>query len=412
VNERPAARRWLAGALGVWVVGVLTFEPVAAAGVIATAVGVLAAPQLRAGIPSLGPGGWLRTFWLVAAFVGWALLAPTVAGRPPSATGALRVLDWVAVPFAAAAWGQLDASGRRAVLVAVGVTLFLSSAVAGLQHFGIWPPLESFESLRFTRIPFERVYEPVPSAERRFMGSGLAFHRLKFAHVGGLAALALLVAGLAARGRMRVLALAASFSAIFAIAVFAYARAASAAILASGVVAGALGWHRRRVAFAAGSALAVGALLLLAGITPVRQRFVSSVTATGSGDRHLLLAAGASVVRRHPWTGVGPGNFRAKDQVAADAPESLRTHPGKAHNQFLSMAAETGIPGALLFCGMLVALALRMKPSLPTGAFGLSALLFFGLLSLVHDPLFHAPLSMAIVLSAGVGLARAPETPR
>ena len=38
----------------------------------------------------------------------------------------------------------------------------------------------------WAKVPYARVYEPVPNAEGRFMGGGLAFHRLKFAEVTAL----------------------------------------------------------------------------------------------------------------------------------------------------------------------------------------------------------------------------------
>ncbi|HYX91955.1 MAG TPA: O-antigen ligase family protein, partial [Myxococcaceae bacterium] len=353
--------------------------------------------------------GWLVGFWPVGLFVLWALAAPSLAGHVPSATGIAQTLEWLAIPVAATAWSRMDGRGRAIVVGAVAATLLVSCAVAGLQHFGVWPPPDAFEPFRFTRIPFQRVYEPVPGMEGRFMGGGLAFHRLKFAHIGGLAALGLLVGGLRSRGRLRGLLLACAFAGIVSIAVFPYARAASAALLIAGVVAGVIASSRKRAAFAVGAALAAAALLLLASIAPLRERFLSSITPAGSGDRQVLLASGVAVVHSHPWTGIGPGNFRAMDHVGPDAADHLRTQPGKAHNQFLSMATEAGIPGALFFCAMLIGLARWMSGSSAPGAFGLSALVFFVLLSMVHDPLFQASFSMALILALGIGCARRVE---
>src|SRR5262249_57638826 len=82
-----------------------------------------------------------------------------------------------------------------------------------------------------TRIPFWRVYEPVAQADGRFMAGGLLFHRLKFAHVGGLAVLASCVLGLAARGALRALGLACALIGFVSVLEFPYARAASVALL-------------------------------------------------------------------------------------------------------------------------------------------------------------------------------------
>lgn len=396
-------RRWLAASLSLWAAGVLIQELVAVAGMAATALAVLvstALPRAREW------RGFVVPWWPLLAFVTWALLAPTVAGRPPSGTGVARTLDWMAVPIAAVAWKTLDARGRRIVLWTAGATFLVSCAVAGLQHFGVWPKPEAFDPLRFTRIPFDRVYERVPGTESRFMAGGLAFHRLKFAHVGGLVVLALVIAALRSQGRARVVAAGAAAVGFLSIALFPYARAATGTLLLACVLAGVLVHPRRARALAGGTALALLAVVLLASVAPLRERFVSGLTDRGSGDRRLLVEAGLTVAREHPLTGIGPGRFRAMDHVPSDAPDHVRTQVGKAHNQLLSMAAETGVPGALLFVGMLILIATRMRPATGHGAFGLSALAFFVLLSLVHDPLFQAPFSLAIVAALGVGAAK------
>jgi O-antigen ligase len=410
LTER-GCRAWLTAALAAWAVGTLTVEALAAAGMLGATLAVLATQ--RAAEPGQHSSGvdqraWLIGFWPVGLFVAWALLAPSVAGHPPSGTEVARTAQWMAVPVAATAWARMNGRARRVVLGAAGLTFVASCAVAGLQHFGVWPPLGAFEPFRFTRIPFERVYEPVSGATERFMAGGLAFHRLRFAHVGGIAVLALLVAALSTRGAARAAALVGAAVGIVAIAVFPYARAASAALLVACVVAGALAHPRRGWALGVGTLLAVFLVLAGAAIAPLRERFASSITASGSGDRHLLVSAGLAVVRKHPVVGLGPGNFRALEHVPIDAPEHLRAHRGKAHNQFVSVAAETGIVGALLFCVMLAALALRMRPETPHGVFGLAMLLFFVLLSLAHDPLFHSTFYSAFILALGIGCARRP----
>jgi O-antigen ligase len=81
-------------------------------------------------------------------------------------------------------------------------------------------------------------------------------------------------------------------------------------------------------------------------------------------------------------------------------------HPGKAHNQFLSMATEVGIVGLLLFLFLMGWMVKAMVPGSVEAAVGISALCFFCLLSLLHDPLFHAPFSMALALCLGVGMSR------
>jgi O-antigen ligase len=404
MNERTEAlERGLLVCLALWGVGCLALEPLASVGLAGCALGALWVAW-RGGVTARGA---LRAWAPLGAFLAWALLAPLVAGHPPSGTGVARALDLLGIPVAAVAVGQLsDARRVRLAWVLAGV-LLVSCAVAGLQHYGAWPRAEAFSSLAWTRLPFDRVYEPVPGAEGRFMGGGLLFHRLKFSHVGGLAVAFALGAGLRLEGRRRAAALGVAAVGFVSIALFPYARAA--------VVAGVavMGWvvlrglPRRTALWACVAVAGLGAVTV-AGNRPLRERFLTSSTAEGSGDRSALLETGLRALRAHPLAGVGLGRFQARRFATPDMPRQAREHPGKAHNQYLSVAAETGVPGALLFVALLVWLARRLSPSRPEGLGALGGLAFFALLSLLHDPLFHPQFSQALALVLGVGLSGPP----
>lgn len=67
--------------------------------------------------------------------------------------------------------------------------------------------------------------------------------------------------------------------------------------------------------------------------------------------------AGAEMAAAHPWLGVGLGNY-----AAAYPRYRLLRWPlalGHAHNFYLNMAAETGLPGMLIFVALLLAAALQ-----------------------------------------------------
>jgi O-antigen ligase len=156
----------------------------------------------------------------------------------------------------------------------------------------------------------------------------------------------------------------------------------------------------------------VGALLLLgaaAGISvavpSVRARFITSVTSEGSGEREALTTAGFNAIAHAPLTGVGLGRFRPGLYLPDDAPAQARTHPGKAHDQFVTIAAEAGVPAALLLVFALVAWLRRGLLELPRGALAVGATTLFILLSVLHDPLFHVESSLALMLALGAGLA-------
>jgi O-antigen ligase len=324
-----------------------------------------------------------------------------------------RLLDWVAVPAAAWALGRVGPRGARSLLWLAGGALLASCLAAGLQHFGLWPQPETLSALLHFKVSLYRVYEAIPGTEGRFMGGGLLFHRLKFAHVSALVVLVLLAFGLRAHGRQRLWALCAATAGLGAVLAFPYARAASVALLLSCVAVAVLGSPRRRLALVLGALLMTSAASFVMLRPSLRARFASSLTTEGSGGRLALLQAGVSALRTYPVAGTGAGRFRVGTWASADAPAVVREHPGKAHNQLLSLAAELGLPGLAFFLLLLASLIQRMRPSTPAGVAGLSALLFFLLLSLSHDPLFHAPFSMALVLVLGAGVrgSAAPDTP-
>jgi O-antigen ligase len=281
-----------------------------------------------------------------------------------------------------------------------------SCAVAAAQHFGWWPPASAFQTLRWTHIPFERVYESVPGSPDLFMGGGLLFHRLKFAHVTSLSVIAALVAGLAWKGWHRAVALSLAALGLLSVLEFPYARAASVALFLSCLLAPAISRLRQPRSMAALSAMVVLAVCLVVLGTPsLRRRFLSSSSSEGSGDRSTILAIGVRAVKEHPWLGAGLGRFRPSYFAPAGTPAHILENPGKAHNQFLSFAAEVGIPGAVLFLFLLVWLISRLNLATIEGRIGGAILAFFVLLSLVHDPLVQAPFSMALSLALGIGLS-------
>jgi O-antigen ligase len=393
--------RWLVVALGSWAVGVQTSEGLATAG-LAGCLLAAAWTFFRSGGAAIRAS--LREWWPLCALLGWGLLASTVAGRPPSGSGLARLLDWVGVPALAWALGRVGARGARTVLWLAGGALLVSSLAAGLQHFGLWPRPETLSALLGIEVSMHRVYEEIPGTEGRFMGGGLLFHRLKFANVSSLVVLALLAFGLRAQRWERVLALATAAVGLGAVLAFPYARAASVALLGACVAAIILGSSRRRLALLLCGVLVAGAGGVVLLKPSLRARFASSLTTEGSGGRAALLQAGLAALRTYPLAGTGAGRFRVGSWTEAAAPAVAREHTGKAHNQLLTVAVELGLPGLALFLLLLASLARRMRPSTPAGAASLSALLFFLVLSATHDPLFHAPFSMALVLVLGAGV--------
>lgn len=70
----------------------------------------------------------------------------------------------------------------------------------------------------------------------------------------------------------------------------------------------------------------------------------------GAQVRRDFWAAGMNMIRNHPLTGIGLGNFTAQSFTVSKDVEGAH---GMACNTFLEITAELGIPGLLAYCGIL-----------------------------------------------------------
>lgn len=370
-----------------WVVGVQVHEALATVGLALTVL-----LNVRRGVKAHVP---------LFLFIAWSLVAPTLGGNPPSGAGIARTIDWLTIPFVILAASELTPRRWAVLSLATAVTLVSSSLVAAFQHFGIWPTEDFFAPLAFMKIPFHRVYEPIGESGR-FMAGGLLFHRLKFAHVSGLAVVALVVAWKHLAGPSRWFVAVAAVTGFIAVWLFPYARLGAVAMTVGVAVTIVLTAASLKRALLLVGALGLVGVISIAAITPLRERFISSFSDEGSGQRSQHLAAGFTAIQQHPIAGVGPGQFRPSKFGDETMAEHVRDNPGKAHNQLVSMAAESGLVGAALFILLLGSLVIRARRA-RHGALALGSLALFVTLSLAHDPLFQAPFSMALVLLMGLG---------
>lgn len=400
-------------ALGIWLAGSVGNEGVATVGSLLTALWAIV-HVARGSLKALDLRGVLVRWWPIWAFIAWALIAPLLGGHLPTPSGVARTLDWATLPAAALAVAVISPVARDRLLILGGVLFAISCLFATLQHFGLWPPLEAFEGLRWLKLTFARVYEPAGRPDR-FMAGGLFFHRLKFAHGGGLVTLVALCIGLRTHGWRRVFALSLAAAGAVTVSAFTLARASAGALAVALPVALALAvhWKGRLRWVPVLAAVAMVAVVVIHA--PFRQRFMGALTAEGSGDRDRLVTAGVRAVKAHPLVGMGAGRFRPGLFTDPDAPDHIQRHPGKAHNQLLSIAAEGGIVAAILFAVMLAWLFLRLRATEGAArSASLSVLLYFVLLCFVHDPLYHPSFSvgLVLVLGAALGLGQARSSAR
>lgn len=201
--------------------------------------------------------------------------------------------------------------------------------------------------------------------------------------------------------------------ALMAAALFATTTLAAVAAIGAGVAA--LAWFAVKpkttspsVRWAAGAlalALAAGAVL---AVGPVRARVARVVAAARAGDLNTVLTGrldgwrtAAELTRRSPLTGVGQGGFRAEyadsrlrlmDQGTPFYAEQTQVMFATPHNEFLSVAAETGWPGLLalawgVWCVAVTTWRMRDGSNRALASAGVIAL---GLLALAWFPMHVA----------------------
>ncbi|MFC4852725.1 O-antigen ligase family protein [Actinophytocola glycyrrhizae] len=126
-------------------------------------------------------------------------------------------------------------------------------------------------------------------------------------------------------------------------------------------LAAAVGWLVLRRALspkvlaraAATAAVTAGAALLLAGPHLARSlREKSFIAGSNVDTRELRWQAAARMLAENPVLGVGPGGFRAEYAAASHNAEIAEQTP-VAHNMFLEVAAELGLPAFCLFLALI-----------------------------------------------------------
>lgn len=134
--------------------------------------------------------------------------------------------------------------------------------------------------------------------------------------------------------------------------------------------------------------------------------------------RIAVLRSGLDAVARNPLFGIGTGDFR--DEVGAEAMSAYGWSPA-AHNSFLEIAAENGLPALALFSYALVgairALALRHRedgnPDCIAAAMSLVALVAIMLTLNVHQSrLFWILFAIGVAMPRALASAKVGGAPR
>jgi len=91
--------------------------------------------------------------------------------------------------------------------------------------------------------------------------------------------------------------------------------------------------------------------LLLLPMSPLRRLMHPQASdVTGQVDRYASWKAGLRMIKRHPLTGIGLGEFKPQMLAYADPGVGFSSI---AHNTYIEVAAETGLPNFIVFLTML-----------------------------------------------------------
>lgn len=184
--------------------------------------------------------------------------------------------------------------------------------------------------------------------------------------------------------------------------------------------------HSRAARVAQGKLLLV--CLLAGGAVPAMIDLVAPPRLAGSAAEHSVLDRlsvlglrgdarldlwrdTATLIADHPLAGNGAGNYSWRMVDAASrAPAGAQTYPGAehAHNMFLQLAADFGLPVTVLLASALLWWLIRFARHGVSGAtenperdFGVGVLVVFGIHSLLEYPLWHAECLGLVFLVAG-----------
>jgi O-antigen ligase len=174
------------------------------------------------------------------------------------------------------------------------------------------------------------------------------------------------------------------------------------ALLAGLVVLAALRWGPRPAAIAAGAALVVGIVVLLAA--PSEFGLEGDANDATSG-RYDLIKGGVELWTDEPLAGHGAGAFRREYRRAEKATGERAT--AASHTIPVTIAAEQGVLGLAVYLALLaaaLALLLRGARDVVARAFVAAAFVALVVHTLMYAAFLEDPLAWAL-LGAGIGLA-------
>jgi O-antigen ligase len=346
--------------------------------------------------------------WPLAAFVAWSGLS--ILWTDDVRQGSIDLLFFY-LPFGLLAFVLARLEWRR--LLALGLLVELAAMAIVFAAIGIYQ-YETREVFWNPKLLVSNAYAPFYRVNSVFWDPSIYGRFLV------VAILACLVAVLFGPDRRVLIGGTTAIAAIWAGLYFSYSQSSFAALTAGVVLAAIFAWGRRGVALAVIAALVVTAGAL--AVPNVRHDVFGSGAGSKSSTsgRGKLVRKGLNIAVHHPAGGVGIGGFK---HAYAELTNLRDREPNAAasHTTPVTVAAETGVPGFVLYVWLLVAalgLAFRRfardVPGLAALTFGLivSAVAVH---SLFYNAYFEDPTVWAAIgLAAGLPRRRdeRPDAPQ
>jgi O-antigen ligase len=289
--------------------------------------------------PFSGP---MKTFWIaVAVWIGWLLLTSAL-GKTPTRSLWLCREEWLFCIVPIAVYLFRFRQVRLWLIRALAAGVALLSVYCVVIYTTGWAGFSS--------------YEPGPAPGFGWRVAGTFSHRMTFGNYYAVASTLLLAFGLGAWSQLsrfsRALIMTSALLGALAT-ILTFGRGPIAVLCGSVIIALVLQGKRFRLP---ALSVVVAFVLMLVAIPGVFQRYSAElerdIGGAYEGGRMFIWENSVKVIADHPLLGTGQGNF--KDAYVSHLREDIGVYRKltHAHNDFLNVAAVSGIPGALFFMGM------------------------------------------------------------
>lgn len=276
---------------------------------------------------------------IIGLYIVW-LLFTSIIGPTPMASMSLVKEDWLFLIIPVGIYLLCREEYRHKIITAWAIGVLLVSIYGIIQHF--------------TGVHWFKNSQILGASDYGFRVEGNFSIAITFGNYYGTASLFLLgfalKAGKEMLGKRYYLIFSASLLGILA-SILSMGRGVILAIVGTVIVMGFILGRRNLAKSIAILAITIAAV---AAVTPgLGERFTGEmardIKGVYEGSRVFIWKNSLKIIREHPLFGVAPGNFKTvyTSHLRADIPDS-RKH-AHAHNDFLNIAAVSGIPGALIF---------------------------------------------------------------